>query len=151
MMLKRLIGSGDRIILLTLPFLIVGLVLNFLRPSWFDVGGLSLSLKAMSILILLTGITLWLWSVILILTKVPRQELITGGPYALVKHPLYTSVALLVLPWLGFLLNTWLGVLLGGVLYIASRIFSPEEETALSSAFGPAWEAYQKKVKMPWL
>lgn len=33
------------------------------------------------------------------------------------KHPLYTAVALLVLPWLGFLLNTWLGALVGVVPY----------------------------------
>jgi protein-S-isoprenylcysteine O-methyltransferase Ste14 len=151
MNLKKLIGSGDRIMLLTLPFLIVGLALNILRPSWFDVSGAPEFLQPLSIIILLPGIILWLWSVTLILIKVPKQELITSGPYALVKHPLYTSVALLVLPWIGFLLNSWLGVLLGAVLYIASRVFSPEEETALYSAFGPAWEAYQEKVKIPWL
>jgi protein-S-isoprenylcysteine O-methyltransferase Ste14 len=151
MMLKRLIGSGDRIMLWTLPFLIIGLALNISRPFWFDVGGPPSFLKVISIIILVPGITMWLWSVILILTRVPRQELITGGPYVLVKHPLYTSVALLVLPWIGFLLNTWLGTLLGVVLYSASRRFSPAEETQLSNAFGPAWETYLKTVKIPWL
>jgi Isoprenylcysteine carboxyl methyltransferase (ICMT) family. len=47
---------------------------------------------------LIPGVTIWIWSVVLILTKVPRGELITSGPYALVKHPIYTGVALLVLP-----------------------------------------------------
>lgn len=150
-MLKRLMGSGDRIMLTTLPFLIVGLVLNIMHPSWFAVGGPPAFMELLSIIILLPGIVLWMWSVVLILTKVPRQELITGGPYALVKHPLYTSVALLVLPWIGFLLNSWLGVLLGLILYIASRTFSPDEEKTLSDAFGPAWEVYRKKVKMPWI
>jgi protein-S-isoprenylcysteine O-methyltransferase Ste14 len=89
--------------------------------------------------------------VILILTKVPKQELITNGPYSLVKRPLYTGVALLVLPWIGFLLNTWLGVLIGIVLYIASRVFSPEEEAILSKIFGTAWDEYCHKVKIPWL
>lgn len=151
MNLKKLIGSGDRIILLTLPFLVAGLVLNILHSSLFSVGGPPDVLMVLSIIVLIPGIIIWMWSVILILTKVPRQELITSGPYAWVKHPLYTSVALLVLPWVGFLLNTWLGALLGAVLYIASRIFSSEEETALSSTFGPAWEAYYNTVKIPWL
>ena len=151
MNLKNLIGSGDRIFLLTLPFLIAGLVLNILHPSLFSVGGPPDVLMVLSIIVLIPGIILWMWSVILILTKVPKQELITAGPYAWVKHPLYTSVALLVLPWLGFLLNTWLGALVGITLYVASRLFSPEEENMLSKAFGPVWDAYLSKVRIPWL
>ena len=76
---------------------------------------------------------MWIWSVVLILTRVPRGELITSGPYALVKHPLYTAVAVLVLPWIGFLFNTWLGALIGVALYIGSRIFAPAEEASKSN------------------
>ena len=151
MNLKKLVGSGDRIMLLTLPVLIIGLVLNILRPSLFSVGGPPVWLKVLSIVMLIPGVILWLWSVVLILTRVPRNELITDGPYALVKHPLYTSVALLVLPWVGFLLDTWLGALIGIVLYLASRRFAPEEERTLSKAFGAAWDKYSGQVKIPWL
>jgi protein-S-isoprenylcysteine O-methyltransferase Ste14 len=151
MNLKQLVGSGDRIILLTLPFLIVGLLLNILRPSLFSVGGPPIALKVLSIIILIPGVTIWIWSAVLILIEVPRQELITNGPYSLVKHPLYTAVALLVLPWIGLLLNTWLGVLIGIILYVAARMFAPEEERMLSKAFGAAWDEYCNKVKIPWL
>jgi len=151
MKLKVLVGSGDKIGLLTLPFLIIGLILNIMFPSVFNVGGPSTVLKAISIIILIPGVTIWIWSVVLILTKVPKKELITNGPYSLVKHPLYTGVALLVLPWIGFLFNTWLGALIGVILYIGSRIFSPEEEEILSKTFGTSWDEYCKKVKIPWL
>ena len=151
MNLKRLVGSGDRIMLLTLPFLIVCLVLNILYPSWFKVGGPPMVLKVLSIIVLFPGLTVWIWSVVLILTEVPRQKLITSGPYSFVKHPLYTGVALLVLPWIGFLLNTWLGGLIGITLYLASRIFSPQEERTLATAFGPAWDDYCNHVKIRWL
>jgi len=87
----------------------------------------------------------------LILTKVPRGELITSGPYSLVKHPLYTGVALLVLPWIGFLFNTWLGALIGVVLYVGSRMFAGGEEAVLSETFGTAWDRYRRSVKIPWL
>jgi protein-S-isoprenylcysteine O-methyltransferase Ste14 len=149
--LKVLMGRGHRIMLLTLPFLIVGLVLNILFPSWFSVGGPPLVLTVISVVVLIPGVTIWIWSVVLILTKVPKNELITNGPYSLVKHPLYTGVALLVLPWVGLLLNTWLGALIGIVLYMGSRLFAPEEERALSKAFGAAWDEYCKRVKIPWL
>lgn len=151
MRLRRLVGSGDKIGLLTLPFLLVGLILNVAFPSSFSVGGPPAALRVVSIAILIPGLAIWIWSVFLILTKVPKGELITNGPYALVKHPLYTGVALLVLPWIGFLLDTWLGLLIGVVLYVGSRVFAPREEQALSTTFGPAWDEYATSVKIPWL
>jgi protein-S-isoprenylcysteine O-methyltransferase Ste14 len=151
MKLKALVGSGDKIGLFTLPFLLLGLILNRKKPSFFRVGGPPLVLKVISLLMLLPGVTIWIWSVILIVTKVPQKKLITNGPYSLVKHPLYTGVAFLVLPWIGFLLNTWLGVVIGIILSIASRLFSPQEEELLSKTFGPTWDEYRKQVKIPWL
>ena len=85
------------------------------------------------------------------LKKVPRRELITNGPYAVEKHPQNTGAALLVLPWLGFLLNTWLGAAIGIVLYVASRMFALAEGVELAQTFGGVWDAYIAEVKLPWL
>lgn len=148
---RELVGSGERIALLTLPFVVVGVVLNLAFPAFFSVGGPSQALRALSIAILVPGVMIWIWSAALILTHVPRKHLITSGPYALVRHPLYTGVALLVVPWIGFLLDTWLGVVIGLVLYLASRRFSPDEEARLSQTYGRAWNDYRATVKLPWL
>jgi protein-S-isoprenylcysteine O-methyltransferase Ste14 len=149
--LKDLVGSGDKIALFTLPVVVVGLILQFMFPSAFEVGGPSDALRAISIVVLIPGLVLWIWSALLVLTKVPRGELITTGPFALMKHPIYTSVALLVLPWAGFMLNTWLGAAIGIALYVASRRYAPAEETALAERFGDRWDAYADAVKLPWL
>lgn len=151
MKLKVLVGNGRKIGLLTFPFLTIGLILNIFYPAYFKIGGPSPALTIVSIIILIPGIINWAWSVILILTKIPRKELITTGPYSIVKHPLYTGVALLVLPWIGILLNSWLGILIGIIVYIGSRLFSPEEEQILSKIFGKEWVEYNEKVKIPWL
>jgi protein-S-isoprenylcysteine O-methyltransferase Ste14 len=135
----------------TLPFLAAGLVLNIAYPALFDVGGPPTALGAVSVAVLAVGVTIWAWSVVLILTYVPKGRLITHGPYAVLLHPLYTAVALLVLPWLGFLLDTWLGAALGVVMYTASRIFAPAEERELARTFGDAWARYRNAVKLPWL
>lgn len=151
MNLKALVGSGDNITLVTLPFLMTGLVLNIAFPAAFRVGGPPAALAAVSAVVLAAGVAVWAWSAVLIARRVPRRELITNGPYSLVKHPLYTGVALLVLPWLGFLCDTWLGAALGVVLYIASRIFEPAEEAALARTFGAAWARYSRTVRIRWL
>jgi protein-S-isoprenylcysteine O-methyltransferase Ste14 len=147
--LKKLVGSGDRIGLFVLPVVLAGVFLNYSHPSWFDVGGPPTELRVLSAAVLVPGVMIWIWSVILILRNVPRGRLITDGPYAWVKHPLYASVALLVVPWVGFLLDTWLGVLIGAVLYVGSRIFAPAEEDALSRDFGDQWSDYSRSVRLP--
>jgi protein-S-isoprenylcysteine O-methyltransferase Ste14 len=149
--LKALMGSGDRIGLFTAPFLVVGLILNLVYPAVFAVGGPPPVLRAVSVAVLVVGVVIWAWSVALIVVNVPRGRLITGGPYRLVKHPLYTAVALLVLPWLGLLLDSWLGALVGVVLYVASRRYAPAEEAGLSARFGTAWQEYRDGVKLPWV
>jgi protein-S-isoprenylcysteine O-methyltransferase Ste14 len=151
MNLKVLVGNGRKIGLLTLPFLTIGLILNILYPSYFTIGGPSPALTIISIIFLIPGVINWVWSVILILTIIPRNELITTGPYSIVKHPLYVGVALLVLPWVGILCNTWLGILIGIIVYIGSRLFSPEEEKILLKIFGEEYVEYSKRVKIPWL
>jgi protein-S-isoprenylcysteine O-methyltransferase Ste14 len=151
MLLKRLIGSGDKIGLFALPFIVIGLGLNIWEPNWFSVGGPSKLLQIVSMIFLLPGIINWAWSVYLILTKIPEKKLITTGPFSLVKHPLYTGVAFLVLPWIGFLFNSWLGIIIGGAFYVGRLLFAPEEERKISDEFGVEWEEYIKNVIIPWL
>jgi protein-S-isoprenylcysteine O-methyltransferase Ste14 len=149
--LKTLVGSGDRIMLATLPVVVGGVLLNVVFPSFFAVGGPPPVLAGVSIAVSLAGVTIWLWSVGLILRKVPRGELITTGPFALMKHPIYTSVALFVVPWVGFLLNTWIGVAIGVAMCLAARRFAPDEEAELAERFGGAWEDYRGRVLITWL
>ncbi len=149
--LKMLVGSGDKIGLFTLPFLVAGVALNYLYPTLLDAPTTSPAAGLFVETALVVGVVGWLWSVVLILTRVPKGELITSGPFALVKHPLYTSVGLLVIPALGLLLGSWMGLVFGLPIYIGVRRYAPAEERGLAKTFGPEWDAYAEKVWIPWL
>ena len=151
MKLSALVGSGDKIGMFILPFLIIGIVLDLIYPALFHISDVPALFIIIALAILFVGLVIWIWAVILILKKVPKGELIVNGPYSIVKHPLYTGVSLLVLPWLGLILNSWLGLFFGLILYIGSRIYAPNEEKLLSATFGKEWDKYCKKVKIPWL
>jgi hypothetical protein len=64
---------------------------------------------------------------------------------------LAVGVALLVLPWVGFLCDTWLGAVIGLVMYVGTRIFARAEEAELSAFFGADWDRYRAAVRVPWL
>jgi protein-S-isoprenylcysteine O-methyltransferase Ste14 len=144
-MLRLLTGSGNKIGPFVLPFIILGFILYFIFPSFFIIPKSNL-LKIFGLILLYLGIIVCLWSQILIFIKVPKKQLITEGPYRLVKHPLYTGASLLVLPGLGFLLNNWLGLIFGLILYIATRIYRPEEEKRMKKEFGGKYEKYTKSI-----
>jgi hypothetical protein len=50
MKLKALVGSGDKIALFTLPFLLLGAILTILMPSFFSVGDPPIVLTVISLL-----------------------------------------------------------------------------------------------------
>ena len=149
--IRKLVGSGDRIVAFTLPFAIVGLALWAGDHTRFAIDGSSPAVRAAALVLLGIGLVSWAWSATLILVKVPNEELITSGPFAVVKHPLYASVGLLVLPAAGILLGTLLGAVIGVALYAGSRLFAPEEERELRGTFGAAWDAYSRRVLLPWV
>lgn len=151
MNIKELIGIGDKTGKIIFPIIIVGIIINILFPSYFFIGGPSSLVLIISTIVLIIGLINCIWSQILILMNVPKHKLITSGPFSIVKRPLYTGVSLLVIPWVGFIINTWLGVVIGITLFIILRIYAPEEEKKLSNIFGNAWTEYTKKVRIPWL
>ena len=150
MKLKELVGTGDRIAGITLPFTVLGIVANKLWPAVFHMG-FGLPGLIAGVVLLAVGVQLWLISVAQILRYVPTGKLITTGPFALVLHPLYTSVALLVIPGCGFVLDTWLGPALGLILYGAARMFAGAEEKFLAVRFPEEYRRYRQRVLLPWL
>jgi protein-S-isoprenylcysteine O-methyltransferase Ste14 len=63
----------------------------------------------------------------------------------------WSTLALLLLPWIGLLLAPWLGLVIGIAPYVGSRIFAPEEAASLSRTFGAAWREYVRAMKLGWL
>lgn len=72
------------------------------------------------------------------------QQLVTGGPYALVRHPMYVGLALAA--WGALLIYfTWTTVLFSmfaPMLFFRAR----REEQALAAEFGERWQAYCQRT-----
>jgi len=148
--IKQLVGAGDIIMGLTLPFALIGIIVNVLFPQWFKMNTGIHGIITGSVLLIL-GVPFWLISVVQMLKYVPQNKLITKGPYKILLHPIYTSVALLVIPGITLVLDTWVGFGIGFILYIISRIFRVREEIKLEAIFAEEYKAYRSRIVIPWL
>lgn len=112
-------------------------------------------LEWLGVVISAVGIAFSLWSIVvlgrhydLVLEVHADHELVTRGPYALVRHPVYTGLGL---HFAGLCLATGnllfiLGTLL--ISYPAFYIRARAEETLLRERFGDEYAKYAREVPM---
>jgi protein-S-isoprenylcysteine O-methyltransferase Ste14 len=75
------------------------------------------------------------------------HELVTTGPYAIVRHPIYASLLAILAATLS-LLTPWQWALLSLALFVAgTEIRVATEDGLLASRFGNDFEEYRKRVK----
>jgi protein-S-isoprenylcysteine O-methyltransferase Ste14 len=119
---------------------------------------LPLWLRGIGGLFLLIGGISGTWGVLALgrnLTAVPKPieggELVTGGPYAFVRHPIYTGIILGTLGW-GLLRSNLLGVALAIAAFIFFDMKSRQEEKWLVEAYA-GYPEYQRRVRklIPWV
>ena len=84
---------------------------------------------------------------------VEGHQLITRGPYAVVRNPTYASMALWIIA-LGLTFATPLRLALALALYLIGTLMRIRaEEELMRATFGAQWEEYRRRVPalIPWL
>jgi len=74
------------------------------------------------------------------------HELITGGPYSLVRHPIYTGL-LVGLSGGALALGEWRGLVAVGLVFIALLRKLRLEERWMRVQFGESYENYSRQVR----
>lgn len=83
------------------------------------------------------------WSAIVTIKQ--GHELVTSGPYAIVRHPIYTG---LLLAFAGSALarGEWRGILAVAIVLVAFSFKLRIEERWMREQFGEAYQAYARRV-----
>ena len=77
---------------------------------------------------------------------VEGHQLATSGPYAFVRHPIYTGMLGMLLAT-GLAVSYWQGIIAAlGVLIVGAMIRIRSEERLLSAAFGSKFDDYSRRV-----
>ena len=135
-------------------FGVLGLVNGYL-PAWTDrIGFWTLdgdALRWFGVVLFLAVARLWPVAALgerfsgLVAIQ-PGHTLVTGGIYAVIRHPSYTGAILNSLGW-SLAFRSVVGVLITALLIppIIARIYA--EEALLSSQFGAEYDAFRQKTK----
>ena len=75
----------------------------------------------------------------------PGHELVTRGPYAIVRHPIYTAFVLLALG-LAIAWDSWVTVGFALIYAVPFWMHTAIEEQMLEAHFGDAWRNYRARV-----
>lgn len=74
------------------------------------------------------------------------HELVTNGPYSVVRHPIYAGILLILTGTLLVVGRTaWLAMLVVALVWIYRRVL--KEEALMTQIFGPAYAEYRKRTK----
>jgi protein-S-isoprenylcysteine O-methyltransferase Ste14 len=73
------------------------------------------------------------------------HELIQSGPYARVRHPIYSGIALAMIGTALFV-GEWRALLGAGIFIVGHWQKAQREEALLTSQFGPEYDAYRNRT-----
>jgi protein-S-isoprenylcysteine O-methyltransferase Ste14 len=134
---------------------VIGLLVSFaLNPPWISALAAPFPawLRAAGFAVGLCGLALWIWSQIalgtlwsanLMLRK--THTLITSGPYAAIRHPLYVGM----IGWsvgLALVAANWILVAVAAVVSSVFVLRVPKEEQMLLEKFGVEYREYIRRT-----
>jgi protein-S-isoprenylcysteine O-methyltransferase Ste14 len=142
-LLIRTIGFFALMIFLVMYFLGVDWIdrFSFPLPSWWRWAGFVIGLVAVAFWTWVQAVLDIQWSAQLQLT--PRHHLITTGPYARIRHPLYAGLFGWCLA-LTLLTANWIFTVVCVLVFLGLLWRIPREEQMMIEAFGEEYRDYMK-------
>jgi len=134
--------------------LLAFLVMYILGMAWIDVFSFPLPdwLRWAGFVLGLLSLAFWTWTQFALDTRWSAQlqlrkghRLVTSGPYARIRHPLYAAM----FAWafaLALLTANWIFVALAVLTIAGTAARLPKEERMMIEAFGDEYRAYMKRT-----
>lgn len=147
--------SADRVV--TLVLVVLGF--NLLFANWLRVGPLRLRfmpqepwIEGFGIALTCVGVAIAIWARYSIgeywsarVTLKEGHQLIRSGPYAFVRHPIYTGM-LVASSGTALVVGEWRGILAVVILLAAHSRKALREEGLLATEFGAEYAAYRRST-----
>jgi protein-S-isoprenylcysteine O-methyltransferase Ste14 len=140
-------GIGPKIGSIVLPWLAVAifLTLKFKGPFTYFAEKNKI-LFFIGLVLVISGSLMYLLTAPALLKGLKETRLVTTGTYYLCCNPLYSSLLLIIIPGISFMMNSWLVVTTSIVGYILFRIFIKSEYAEMEKFFGDDFIRYRAET-----
>jgi len=140
------LGVGPKIFICISPFILIFGIISFLLEPIFRIPIDYYWLILLGGILLIIGLISFIYSEMGLRKAFKASELLTAKAFSYLRHPMYASMGLCVLPGIFIFLNSWLLLLILPMYYLIVRIFIREEEEYLINKFGEKYVHYKEKV-----
>jgi protein-S-isoprenylcysteine O-methyltransferase Ste14 len=138
-------GVGPKTIVPGVLYTIVAWVAASVWPAIFRLS-LPDPLGTIGIVLIGLGIVMWFFGVITVMPAYSRDQLVTTGVFALVRHPIYSAWITLIFPGLGLVAGAWPMFLTPFIAYATFKHFIGREDEYLTKRYGEAYLDYRRRV-----
>lgn len=140
-------GVGPRMALTWMPCIAVAIWLRVAAPEFAALSVLSPTLRlALGVALLGPGLAFWTWSAVHFLRAFFAGRLLTAGPFAWCRNPIYASFIVFLVPAAALLANAWPLLAADLALYLIFRMSIGGEDRMLADRFGGEYQAYRARV-----
>lgn len=148
---RTLLGAAPRMIPIVAPALAAAVMLRAFFPGFSAMAPRFRAIElALAVILASLGAVFWASATRRLLASWRRQELATGGAFALTRHPIFSWWLWSVLPSLALALDAWPFLAVIPVFYLAARRGAALEESELLALFGGDYEAYRRTANRFW-
>ena len=98
------------------------------------------------ILLLIIGIPIYLISGMTIRKYFHEGKLATKGIYGYIRHPVYGSFIVFIIPGMVLLINSLIGLTIPIFMYVVFKILIVNEDKYLEDKFGEEFFEYKKRI-----
>lgn len=139
-------GVGPKTFVPSLIFAVVAWAATSAWPGAFRLRALPDLAETVGAVLTAAGLLLWITGVITVMRAYNRDQLVTTGVFALVRHPVYAAWITMVFPGLALLLRSWPMLLTPLVAYAIFKSLIHREDEYLEQRFGQPYRDYRRRV-----
>jgi protein-S-isoprenylcysteine O-methyltransferase Ste14 len=140
-------GIGPKVGAVVLPWLALAIVFSVKFRSCFVYNkGVNNILYFIGLAFLITGSIMYVMTIPSLLNGLKNTKLIRTGTFYLCCNPLYSSIILLIIPGVSFMMNSWLVLTTSVIGIVLCKIFIRREYAEMEEFFGEDFTKYRNET-----